>query len=442
MPLHIIPRRIFAHRVACKALYRACLTQLPRIPVPNDIPSYGRVPLLKHLIRKGFKKNIHIISPRLAVQELKRGYAAEELLRNAGNGNGSAITQIQDLLRTTAQAKQHSRLVSPPRPPRPQTHNSTIPAPFPGAPKVLDIRPLPASQLAGQRHVPVLTAAGWVPFLRFKKPQSRFLGRVLRDKLKQKLRRWEGMVRADDAMEVGEAEGLWEGKVARRVRKEIAAAEEKGVSGVEEVEKVERMKKWLEEEGSKFGETKERFYGEVVGNEGEKERRSMWAAESARQKFELWGVVNAENEKSLETGRKMLEIVRKEKELWAKERQERRDVKRAKKGKGPGGRGNGDAGVGGSPTVKQEQETIQYKPLFWNDAAEKKEMPMQSPVQKGKVVVPDATFQWPRGTRLKGQSLKQTKPETEGDMMERKLKAMQLSQRNAEKASRNAAPTF
>jgi hypothetical protein len=172
----------------------------------------------------------------------------------------------------------------------------------------------------------------------------------MRDKLAQKQGRWERIEKADGAIEVGEAEGEWELRVARQARKEIALAEEREEmgKGVEEREKerIEKMQKWLEEgEGKEFGESKERFFfkggkGEANGEEG---RRSIWAAEAARQKYELWEAVNAENEKAMETGKRMLEIVEKERELWAKERQERKDVKRTKRGKGPGGRpGSGE----------------------------------------------------------------------------------------------------
>lgn len=294
--------------------------------------------------------------------------------------------------------------------------------------------------------MPILTACNWLPFLLFKKPQSRFLGRVLRDKLAQKVKRWDSMERADDAVEVGEAEGEWEERVARQVREEIAVAEERGMVGEREV----GMRRWLEQEGSGYGESKERFFGAVVGEEGEKERRSMWAAEAARQKFELWGVVNGENERSLERGKRMLEIVGREKELWAKERQERRDVKRAKRGKGPGGRGGGDPRVVENATVKQEQDTVQYKPLFWGEATENKALPVQSRLHKEKNTMPPSESKAaPRRIdgrrsleRSKGAPKSVTKPETDEDLMQRKLKAMQLSQRNAEKAYRNAVPTF
>ncbi|KAH8784137.1 hypothetical protein F5882DRAFT_356628 [Hyaloscypha sp. PMI_1271] len=410
MPLHIIPRRIFAHRIACKALYRACITQSPRIPAPDDVPPQGAVPLLKHLIRKGFKKNIHVTSSRLAVQELKRGYAAEELLRNAGNGNKVAIAQVHEILRQTARAKDLSRLASP-RPPRPApTHNSTIPAPFPGAPKVLDIRPLPKEQLSGMRKVPTLTAANWLPFLRFKRPQSRYLGRVLRDKLEQKIRRWGAIEECDSMMEVGESEGVWEGKVARQVRKELA---------------------------------KERFFAK--GEEGGKERRSMWAAEAARQKWVLWEKVSKENKLSLEKGEKMLEIVERERELWLQERQERRDEKRARRGKGPGGGRSG--GSGGN--VKEEQEAVGSKLLTWDDGPERKSMLMPKMQHGDTRPIPD--FRTGQRKPVTGRSSEwalwepknvDTKPETEEVIMEKKLKAMQLSQRNAEKAYKNAAPTF
>ncbi|PMD64374.1 uncharacterized protein K444DRAFT_304788 [Hyaloscypha bicolor E] len=317
MPLHIIPRRIFAHRIACKALYRACLTQFPRIPAPDDVSSQGAVPLLKHLIRKGFKKNIHVTSSRLAVQELKRGYAAEELLRNAGNGNKVAIAQVHEILRQTARSRDLSRLASPRRPRSAPTHNSTIPAPFPGAPKVLDTRPLPKEQLSGRRKVPTLTAANWLPFLRFKRPQSRYLGRVLRDKLEQKIRRWGAVEECDAMMEVGESEGVWEGKIARQVRKELALAGEGRLEAGEE--RVREMRQWLEDgEGREYGGSKERFYAKT-GGEGGKERRSMWAAEAARQKWALWEKVSRENKLSLERGKKMLEIVERERELWLQE---------------------------------------------------------------------------------------------------------------------------
>jgi hypothetical protein len=266
----------------------------------------------------------------------------------------------------------------------------------------------------------------------------------MRDKLAQKQERWEGIERADGAIEVGEAEGEWELRIARQVRKELALASELEEGGNEfeeaERERLDKMKTWLEEgEGKEFGESKERFYfkgskGEAKGEEG---RRSIWAAEAARQKWELWEAVNAESEKALETGKRMLEIVEREKELWAQERQERRDVKRAKRGKGPGGRPG-----------SEEKKPVVDNLVSWKGFKEWETVDTQ---QNEPRVLSTRDFKPTSGKKGTARSLEwgkwepksvDTKPETEEDMMERKLQGMQLSRRNAEKAYKNAPPTF
>jgi hypothetical protein len=379
------------------------------------------------------------------VRELKRGYAvrppspsffhkqtnqasaytqAEELLRNAGDGNAAAIAQVQAIVRRTSHEIEKARKACPPFP-RPAER--TIPAPFPNAPKVLDVRPLPKEQLSGRRRVPILTAANWLPFLRFKRPQSRFLGRVLRDKLEQKKGRWEGMEGCDGWVEVGESEGVWEGVVKRAVREEIAVALE-GDKSLRARERVEKMKAWLEGEGREFGESKERFNAQERGVTG---GRSKWAIEAARQKYVLWEKISAENEKALERGKRMLEIVEKEKVLYEQERKERRDAKRAKRGKGPGG-------GGGQPPVDVKSETGEgfesWTPVGSLNQQDMKIVPnFKAASQKSGI-----DLQWAR----REPNTAENKPQTEEDLMERKLEAMQLSQSKAGKAYSNAAPTF
>jgi hypothetical protein len=86
-----------------------------------------------------------------------------------------------------------------------------MPGPYPGAAKMLDVRPRPLDQLKGQRHVPKLVGAqGW-PFLRFKKPQSPFLSRVIRDKTKQKQKRVDALNLIDEQVHWAEQEQAWDG---------------------------------------------------------------------------------------------------------------------------------------------------------------------------------------------------------------------------------------
>jgi hypothetical protein len=304
---------------------------------------------------------------------------------------------------------------------------------------------LPKEKLTGRRVVPTLTASQWVPFLRFKKPQSRFLGRVLRDKLMQKNKRWEGIMRCDEGMDVGEAQGSWESAISSEARRELALAEVeqrfesmRGWVGEEDSEKLKRLKSWLEEgEGSEYGESKERYFfeGSKGQAKGEGGRRSAWAAEPARQKFDLWHLINAETEKAQVKGNKMLEIVEKEKELYEKERQERRDAKRAKRGKGPGGRQE-------SPKRDPLAEgTVAWSPFeAWAaKTAERVDNAIKERSQAGPGTTGTrGSLEWPK----REPKSVDTKLETNGDLMERKLQAMQLTHGNAKSAHKKDEPTF
>lgn len=82
------------------------------------------------------------------------------------------------------------------------------PAPYPGAPRVLDERP--RLVVPGRRHIPKLVSATGIPFLRFKKPQSPFLGRVLRDKFHQRINNVSQMRAMNELHEVAVLEDIWD----------------------------------------------------------------------------------------------------------------------------------------------------------------------------------------------------------------------------------------
>jgi len=94
-----------------------------------------------------------------------------------------------------------------PPPPRPQFRK---PEPYPNAPKTLEIRPRPLSELSGRRHIPILTSANGIPFLRFKKPQSPFLSRVLRDKINQRQKMLDHVERLEPGIVWAADEDEWE----------------------------------------------------------------------------------------------------------------------------------------------------------------------------------------------------------------------------------------
>lgn len=160
------------------------------------------------------------------------------------------------------------------------------PEPYPGAPKVLESRPRPLSELSGPRHIPILTVANGVPFLRFKKPQSPFLSRVLRDKINQRQKFLDHTKRLEPdivwAADEDEWEQLVDGKTAPRdgvsFENEMTRAKKQPEKRFIEVQVkaihvAKRMLKIVEEEKRLFEE-------ERIQRQNERSRRRRERSES------------------------------------------------------------------------------------------------------------------------------------------------------------------
>lgn len=283
----ILPRKSGAHRIACLALYRALFEQCLRVPLPDDLSPAGPTNPIKHLIYKLFKRNIPISSPRLAVDALKVGYAAEKLLRAAGDGNAPALSKVHALLRLKQERSEHSRHVCQPPPPREPPPRV---GPYPGAPKLLDIRPLPLKQLSGLRRVPHLTQTNGYPFLRTRKPQSAYLSRIFRDKIKQKDKRFRALAIFEREVDDGEDEAIWEDIVMEQLQKEGGG-----------------NKKWLKGEGADWGKDDD-----------------SWVAESTKAKMKVKQYLWEDVVRTKELGERMTNIYEAEKQLWRQERAKRK----------------------------------------------------------------------------------------------------------------------
>ncbi|KFY82982.1 hypothetical protein V498_08360 [Pseudogymnoascus sp. VKM F-4517 (FW-2822)] len=230
MPKQFIPQKRGAHRIACIALYRALLSKCRLIDIP---PSFnrGNVPPIKHIIRRQFRRNAHVTSGPLAVAALRVGYEAEELLHTASTGSDAAHSKILELLRGLQAEGDAARLEKAANPPLPPPPPRRKPEPYPGAIPVLQQRPLPKSQLTGRRRVPILVSANLIPMLRFKKPQSEFLSRVLNDKIKTRQKRHDTLDRLGELVEMGSMEQEWDEELgmAEGYKWSSAAHEEKKV---------------------------------------------------------------------------------------------------------------------------------------------------------------------------------------------------------------------
>jgi hypothetical protein len=385
----------------------------------------------------------------------------EELLRNAGDGNTAAIRQIHNLLRLIDK-ETHLAREQCPLPPRSTTLQKPKLklAPFPGAPKALDIRPLPKDKLTGRRRVPILTQATWLPFLRFKRPQSPYLSRVIRNKLQQKQRRFDIIEKCELAAEVGEAEAGWEREVKGRVVGEFEKSAWGGIGSREA-----GMRWWMEEgEGTEFGGgvgarrwNSANSNGNRIGNNGGGNRSeseveeqaqgiSVWAIEARKARRAVLNMVFEEQDRAKEMGAKMLEIVEREREMWESERRER---KGAKKGRRGGDQGGGKHAGGSEGSMQWKPKKVDWESREEGGMTERKLRVKQNTPRKEKKEIPvqDRKTGGRKDSQIVGKAKfaaekVEMKRETEEEMMERKLMTIQLSQRKAENAYKNAKPTF
>ncbi|KAI9698943.1 MAG: hypothetical protein M1836_003132 [Candelina mexicana] len=209
---------------------------------------------------------------------------AANLLSVAAKGSDTAKSQIIALLNHVAPSRSLSPRLTAPSPtsfPRAKCEPHRPPGPYPGATPVL-ARPYPST--SGRRHVPKLVNANGVPFLRFKKPQSPFLSRIIRDKIKQRTRNFELMHALEDSRQAAADEDRWDELI-------------------------------LEEYG----------VGDGVGLEGTGEGGKWVDVVSNGRRF-VGAMINEHEMKCREVGRKMQGIVEREEELTRRERGERKRV--------------------------------------------------------------------------------------------------------------------
>jgi hypothetical protein len=140
---------------------------------------------------------------------LKVGYETEELLRVAGDGDEAAKSQVLSLLEDiqsrgddgrTRQAQNHNPHKTPRR----------RPEPYPGAESVFATRPRSLSELSGRRQVPKLISANGMPFLRFKKPQSAYISRIIKYKANQKQKANDQLMTIPASVDWASDEDRWD----------------------------------------------------------------------------------------------------------------------------------------------------------------------------------------------------------------------------------------
>ncbi|KAL1840946.1 hypothetical protein VTJ49DRAFT_7605 [Mycothermus thermophilus] len=315
MPSQFFPARSSRHRVACFALYRALLRTAQRVPLPDDLttssPLVGPNPTqhpIRTLIRNAFRRNRKDTSPRLVVSALKNGYRFLTLLTRAAETseppnperasvlaflrrNQDRVLQIKAQL--AAKAEEWKQGSTAPIPDRQTIIKRVSPEGVwpPVYAPAIPVRPLSMFR-DGIRRPPVLGHAMGVPFLRFKKPQPRFLERVLRQKAMRRHKRI-GIITAlqEEGMADAQEEDLWEEQVERLIAE--ANKRRKGRVGVGRQERVKREPTYVDS------------LKEVIWNLVDltsKEHEDLVARGRA-----MWQIVLAEREQALEEEKERLE---------------------------------------------------------------------------------------------------------------------------------------
>lgn len=232
MPSYFIPARDSRHRVACFALYRALLRQVPHISLPADLTSRpGWINPIRFLIRAGFRRNKTDTSPRLVTAALQSGYRFLTLLTRAHDASAPQHSEIVAFLR-----ERQSKFPPPPAPgtPNPEEEDkkrraAAVPlltlVSAPGEKPVYKstVRPRPLSELSGGvRKVPVLDQVhSGHSFLRIGKPESLFLGSFLQRKAEARQRRISLVQELhDEYLTQARDEDRWEDQLVRLARAE------------------------------------------------------------------------------------------------------------------------------------------------------------------------------------------------------------------------------
>jgi hypothetical protein len=308
----VIPRAAILTNAYCAglSLYRALLRQSSALHVggSSEYSPSKSSDVLSSLVRFRFHQDRKLKSPTQIANGLKAGYEALDLLHACNKNSPSALAQLKSLLESTAAQAEYTSayraaLAAARSPTSPQklskiAHlraiatkaNSTR---YPWSKPVLE-RPLPLDEIkGGKRRVPNLVSAQGIPFLRYSKPQPISLSRVIRQKQDRDQKKWTRQESLKGDIIIAQWEDEWD---------EIVA----GLKAEEQARGKGNVRPPLDSDGRK----------EAGGPE------ASWKHEMVVAEGELYQQIKRNDWKNAEMGRKMWEIVVKERELAAQEKRE------------------------------------------------------------------------------------------------------------------------
>jgi hypothetical protein len=253
------------------ALYRALLCQCRAVPTTEESRN-----ALQNIVRNRFRANRDLRGSRRIKLSFTAGYTAIGHLDGSVAGNNESTTLIKDYLSDVP-----ARLKIPPKralPPQPELPRELFEPP--PEHKFFNVFPRPAVE--GRRKIPFLVSANHFPFVRYKKPQPANVSRVIRNLIEQRFKRFERRYALEDYfIPLAKYEDQWEALLVKE-----------------------------------FGELN------VFDD-----RDDLWVTPMWESQREVSRLISEMDRRSEKLGRKMLDVVNKEKEWAAKEDEENKRVK-------------------------------------------------------------------------------------------------------------------
>lgn len=296
MPAFLAPHKSTLHRIAAIALYRALLIQCRAVPLGIEQRDG-----LQNIVRNRFKQSQYVQSHRRLRVSFEAGYEAIDYLDDAIAGSEEAKGYIVALLE---RAPENVKQAPPPSKAflraSKKKESATEEALDLQPKRSLFDRPIPLEELSGKRHVPVLFDANHIPVLRIKKPQPHSLSGFLNNRIKQRQARHDRRYRLYEELRIAKWEDEWDLLTADPTSKE----------------------KYVDVfEGTGIPDAMLRT--KIV----EKEQNGNWSDAVEAAITEVHVQLNEEREKNRLMAEKMQGVVDREKELFDKEKIDRKREK-------------------------------------------------------------------------------------------------------------------
>ncbi|EXJ59106.1 hypothetical protein A1O7_06537 [Cladophialophora yegresii CBS 114405] len=223
MPRLLAPHKSGPHRLACLALFRSLLRESRHVGTATS--STTTADTLRSLVRYRFRKDRGLQSRPRIVHGLKAGHGFLDLLRGCAAKSPSAVDQLSKLLEQVAlqaesTATYRRTLAARWKPPplgryahlenlrRVRDKNNHVSTP--SAPRIFQ-HPRPLSEVkTGVRKVPNLILAQGVPLLKYPGPTPVLVNRILKEKIRWGVRKWEQHKDVRRRIQIAEWEDEWD----------------------------------------------------------------------------------------------------------------------------------------------------------------------------------------------------------------------------------------